>query len=225
MSRTLASVLFLWMLVPQAWAQDTVVMRLRSSADSLLRAWREAQALANVADSLERERATADRDTIAVGYLRIMANRSPLPLRKAAERAWPAIDSLYGNAAADLIQYPYIIRAVDPDTTVGRSVFHVGLEVPWDLDLRSTTTLLLANVPVAPIDRPLADWLGAPLRPSLDPAEERRAVYLQLVTAPSQAVRACLLGELARWYRRAPTRRRSGRALQKDRLAPLVRER
>ena len=198
MSRTLASVLFLWMLVPQAWAQDTVVMGLRSSSDSLLRAWREAQALANVADSLERERATADRDTIAVGYLRIIANRSPLPLRKAAERAWPAIDSLYGNAAADLIQYPYIIRAVDPDTAVPRSVLHVGLEVPWDLDLRSTTTLLLANVPVAPIDRPLADWLGAPLRPSLDPAEERRAVYLQLVTAPSQAVRACLLGVLAR---------------------------
>ena len=102
MSRTLASVLFLWILVPQAWAQDTVVMRLQGRADSLLRAWREAQAIANVADSLERDRATAGRDTIAVGHLRIIANRSPLPLRKAAERAWPAIDSLYGNAAADL---------------------------------------------------------------------------------------------------------------------------
>jgi len=198
MSRTLASVLFLWMLVPHAWAQDTVVMRLRSRADSLLRAWHEAQAIASVADSLERERATAGRDTIAVGHLRIIANRSPLPLRKAAERAWPAIDSLYGSAAADLIQYPYIIRAVDPDTTVPRSVFHVGLEVPWDLDLQWTTTLLLSNVPGPPLDRPLADWLGAPLRPALDPAEERRAVYLQLVTAPSQAVRACLLGVLAR---------------------------
>src|SRR5207245_1800365 len=149
----LASVLFLWMVVPHAWAQDTVVIRLQGRADSLLRAWRDAQAIANVADSLERERATAGRDTIAVGHLRIIANRSPLPLRQAAERAWPAIDSLYGSAAADLIQYPYIIRAVDPDTTVRRSVYHVGLEVPWDLDLRWTTTLLLANVPVPPLDR------------------------------------------------------------------------
>jgi hypothetical protein len=198
MSRTHAAVVFLWMLVPRAWAQDTVATRVRSHADSLLRAWREAQAIANLADSLERERATAGRDTIAVGQLRIIANRSPLPLREAAERAWPAIDSLYGNAAADLVEYPYIIHAVDPDTAVRRSVLHIGLEVPWDLDLHSTMTLLLTNVPVAPLDGPLADWLGAPLRPSLDPDEERRAVYVQLVTAPSQAVRACLLGAVAR---------------------------
>jgi hypothetical protein len=198
MSRALSLAIFLWTLAPNAWAQDTMMTRLRSRADSLLQAWRNAQALANFSDSLERERATVARDTIAVGHLRIIANQSPLPLREAAERVWPAIDSLYGGAAAELVHYPYIIRAVDPDTALRRSSLHVGMEVPWDLDLRSTTTLLLTSLPIAPLDPPLAEWLGMPLRPSVYPEDERRAVYVQLVTAPSQAVRACFLGMLAR---------------------------
>ena len=36
------------------------------------------------------------RDTIAVGALRIVTDPSPLPVRAAAERAWPVLDSLYG---------------------------------------------------------------------------------------------------------------------------------
>ena len=178
--------------------QDTLATRLRTRADSLLRDWRQAQGIADLADSLERERAAAGRETIAVGAVRIITNPSPLPLRAAAARAWPAIDSLYGTAAADLAERPYLIRAVDPDPAVRRRVLHVGLELPWDLDVEAVTTVLLVNVPVAPPDAALGEWLGATLRPSLRPQDDRRAVYLQLITAPSQTVRDCFLGDIAR---------------------------
>lgn len=174
------------------------MVRLRNRADSLLSTWREAQRLADVADSLERVRATSGSDTIAVGGLRIIANPSPLPLREAAARAWPAIDSLYGSAAEDLVQHPYIIRAVDPDTGVRRAVLHLGVELPWDLDARATTRVLLNTVTPPQFDPALADWLGATLRPTLRPADERTAVYLQLVAVPSEAVRGCFLGDIAR---------------------------
>src|SRR3989441_2122285 len=179
-------------------SQDSLMTRLRHRADSLLTAWREARMLADVADSLERVRATAGYDTIAVGGLRIIVNPSPLPLREAAERAWPAIDSLYGSAAEDLAQHPYIIRAVDPDTAVRRAVLHVGAELPWDLDVRATTTVLLTTVTPPHFDPALANWLGAALRPTFRPQDERAVVFVLLVTAPSEAVRGCFLGAIAR---------------------------
>jgi hypothetical protein len=190
--------LFFFILAPSARGQDTLIARLKHRADSLLITWRQAQGLADLADSLERERATAGRDTVAFGALRIIANPSPLPLREAAERAWPFIDTLFGNAAAALVDRPYLIRAADPDPAVRRIVLHVGHELPWDLDLRSTTTMLLTNIPMPPLDARLADWLGGPLRPTQRPQEDAAVVYLQLVTAPSTAVRQCFLGDIAR---------------------------
>ena len=184
--------------VASAQAQDTVLTRLRHRADSLLALWRDASELANVADSLERERATAGRDTIAYRGLRIIANPSPLPLRAAAEQAWPVIAALYGSWSAELARHPYIIRAVDPDPRVRRPVLHVGLEVPWDLDVPATTNVLIASVPVPALDRALSRWLNGALRPSPRAQRERTEVYLQLVTAPSTAVRACFLGAIDR---------------------------
>src|SRR5436853_2059792 len=131
MSRVLGLLFAASLLASPLHSQDSLLVRLRSQADSLLGSWREAQLLADVADSLERVRATAGSDTIAVGGLRIIANPSPLPLREAAERAWPVIDSLYGSAAEDFARYPYIFRVVDPDSIVRRKVLPVGLELPW----------------------------------------------------------------------------------------------
>lgn len=198
MSSSLAVVLSIAFLAAPLHGQDSVTARLRRQADSLLSTWRDAEKLADVADSLEHVRATAGSDTIAVAGLRIIANPSPLPWREAAERAWPVIDSLYGSVAEDLPRHPYIFRAVDPDSGVRRTVLHVGVEVPWNLDVRATTTLLLATVTPPSFDPALADWLGAALRPTLRPQDERAAVFVQLVTAPSEAVRACFLGDIAR---------------------------
>ena len=198
MSNTLAVVLSISVLASPPHSQDSLMARLRRQSDSLLGTWRDAQRLADVADSLERVRATAGSDTIAVGGLRIIVNPSPLPWRQAAERAWPVIDSLYGSAAADLPRYPYVFRAVDPDSGVRRAVLHVGVELPWDLDVRAVTTVLLTTVTAPDFDPALADWLGTALRPSLRPEIERAAVFVQFVTAPSQAVRGCFLGDIAR---------------------------
>ena len=198
MSRVLRLLFAASLLASPVRSQDSLMARLRNRADSLLSTWREAQRLADVADSLERVRATAGYDTIAVGGLRIIVNPSPLPLREAAERAWPAIDSLYGSAAGDLAQHPFVIRAVDPDTAVRRTVLHVGIELPWDLDVRATATALLTTVTAPHLDPALADWLGAALRPTLRPRDEPAAVFVQLVTAPSEAVRGCFLGDIAR---------------------------
>src|SRR6267154_6241819 len=161
MSRLLGPVIAASLLAAPLRSQDSNMVRLRRQADSLLGSWREAQKLADVADSLEQVRATAGSDTIAVGGLRIVVNPSPLPWRQAAELAWPVIDSLYGSAAEDLPQHPYIFRAVDPDTGEHRAVLHVGVEVPWDLDVRATTALLLTTVTPPSFDAALADWLGS----------------------------------------------------------------
>jgi len=198
MSRILGLVLAASLLATPLRGQDSLMARLRRQADSLLSTWREAQLLADVADSLELVRATAGSDTIAVGGLRIIVNPSPLPWREAAERAWSSIDSLYGSAGEDLPRYPYIFRAVDPDSGVRRAVLHVGVELPWDLDVRATTTVLLSTVVAPDFDAALGDWLGAALRPTPRPQEDRTAVFVQLVTVPSEAVRACFLGDISR---------------------------
>src|SRR5205823_9472347 len=196
--------------------------RLKARADSLAREWRRANAVANAIDSLERTRALAGRDTIRVGALTIVTNPSPLPLREAAGRAWPVIDSVYGDDARQLAHRPYAIVAVDPDTTVERPPRHSGIEVPWDQGVASLTQLLLSSVPVAPADTALQSWLGGPLRPLADPDAQWARVYIELVTAPSHASRRCLIGDiggcrdaldlaehgdaLLRWYPSPPER-------------------
>ena len=223
MSSTLLFGVISAVLASNLWGQDTTVTRLRRRADSLAAEWRRADALAMVADSLERERASIGRDTIAAGELRIVANPSPLPLAEAAARAWPVLDSLYGTSARRLASRPYFIRAYDPDTTATRPVLRVGFEVPWDLGADRLTEFLLANVPIESPDPRLADWLGEPIRPLRRPEHDRARVYVRLVTAPSQVARACFLGEITscgtaldlvdtldaflRWYPSAAERR------------------
>jgi len=199
--------------------------RLRARADSLAHEWRRANAFADLVDSLERARVIAAKDTIRVGALTIITNPSPLPLREAAARAWPIIDNFYGSEARSLAGRPYIIVAVDPDTTVERPAPRSGIAVLWDVDVASLTFLLLTSVPIAQPDATLRNWLGGgSVRPSLGPERERASVFVQLVTAPSQATRDCFLGDtgscrdaldigdspdvVLRWYR-SPEQRRA----------------
>src|SRR5438132_1578021 len=139
--------------------------RLQARADSLAREWRHATAVADAIDSLERARVFVGHDTIRVGALTIVTNASPLPLHAAAARAWPLIDSAYGDDARQLEERPYVIVPVDPDTTIERPPWHNGTEIPWDQDVTSLTLLLLSTVPIAPADTALQGWLGGPVRP------------------------------------------------------------
>ncbi len=170
------------------------VERLQVRADSLLREWRRASALADMVDSLKHGRAAGGTDTISVGALRIVATPSPARLREAAARAWPVIDSLYGSEAQQLAQRPYLIAPYDPDTTSPKPMLRGAIQVPWDKDVASLAMLLLTNVPIGRPDRALQNWLGGSVLPIIHPLQARAAVYVQLVTAPSQAARSCFLG-------------------------------
>jgi len=172
--------------------------RLAHRADSLALEWRRATALADVADSVDHAAGGASgSDTVRVGALRIISNRSPLPLREAAIRAWPAIDSLYGPDAERLAQRPLLVAAYDPDTMVPRPVRRGAVPIPWDQDALSLTPILLANVPIERGDRALENWLGGTVRPMGLSDQQLAQVYVQLVTAPSQAARSCFTGVLA----------------------------
>src|SRR5947208_9950685 len=173
-------------------AQD--VPRLQARADSLLREWRRASAVADMVDSLNHARAAGGTDTISVGALRIVTNPSPARLREAAARAWLVIDSLYGSEAQQLAQRPYLIAPYDPDTNSPKPMRRGAIQVPWDKDVASLAMLLLTNVPIGRPDRALQNWLGGPVVPIVHPVQARAAVYVQLVTAPSQAARSCFLG-------------------------------
>lgn len=197
--------------------------RLQARADSLAREWRRANALADMVDSLDHARAAAGWDTIRVGALRIFTNPSPARLREAAARAWPVIDSLYGSEARQLEQRPYLIAPYDPDTTSPKPMLRGAIQVPWDKDVASLAMILLTNVPIGRPDAALHDWLGGRVVPIVHPAQARAAVYVQLVTAPSQVARSCFLGviddcraaltlaespdPLLRWYPGAAERR------------------
>jgi len=169
------------------------VERLQVRADSLLREWRRANALADMVDSLNHARA-GGTDTISVGALRIVTIPSPARLREAAARAWPVIDSLYGSEARQLEQRPYLIAPYDPDTTSPKPTLRGATQVPWDKDVASLAMMLLMNVPIGRPDSALQNWLGGPVAPIVHPVQARAAVYVQLVTAPSQPARNCFLG-------------------------------
>jgi hypothetical protein len=170
--------------------------RLEARADSLARLWAEADALANLADSLAHADLRGRTDTIAVGSLRIISNASPLPLREAAVRAWPAIDSLYGSAAKELESRPFLIHAIDPDST-GRGKASWGIEIPWDKAVTELADLLLVYTPMPPPDRRLQDWHGDLVRPSFRGTHSDLAQsYVALVTSPYIVGRDCYLGSL-----------------------------
>jgi len=170
------------------------VEQLQARADSLLREWHRASAVADMVDSLNHARAAGGTDTISVGALRIVTNPSPARLREAAARAWPVIDSLYGIEARQLEQRPYLIAPYDPDTNSPKPITRGAIQVPWDQDVASLAMLLLTTVPIGRPDAALQEWLGGPVVPIIRPAQARAAVYVQLVTAPSQAARSCFLG-------------------------------
>src|SRR3989441_4708026 len=167
---------------------------LQARADSLAREWRRASALADMVDSLDHARAAGGTDTIRVGALRIVTNPSPARLREAAARAWPVIDSLYGTEARQLEQRPFFIALYDPDTTSPKPTLRGAIQVPWDKDVASLVMILLTNVPIGRPDAALQNWLGGPVLPIIHPEPAHAAVYVQLVTAPSQAARSCFLG-------------------------------
>jgi len=169
---------------------------LQARADSLAREWRQAGALAAVQDSLRYAAEIAGRDTIRAGALTILVNPSRLPVARAAARAWPQIERFYGPAADALGRQPLVIQALDPDTAVHANPGD-ALPIYWDVDEDALTRILVGLADLSRIDAGLHDWLGGPVIPARDSGQRRAQVYVSLVTAPSQAVRRCFVGDRA----------------------------
>ena len=147
--------------------------RLRVRADSLLLEWQQANALAAVQDSLRHAAQIAGRDTVRAGALTILMNPSPLPLARAAARAWPQIERFYGSAAQALARHPLVIEAVDPDTTEPpRS--SGALQIFWDMDEDVLTRVLVGLADLSDVDPALRDWLGGGVSPVSTPARAAR---------------------------------------------------
>lgn len=170
---------------------------LQARVDSLARLWDEANALANLADGLAHSGSPGHLDTLRVGSLLILSNQSTLPLKEAAERAWPAIDSMYGTRSIELEQRPYLIHAFDPDSQIpGYGVW--GTLIPWDESVQELADLLLVYVPMTQPDKKFQDWSGAIIRPSTRGLKsELEQSYVALVTSHYKVGRDCFTGSLA----------------------------
>lgn len=167
---------------------------LRARSDSLLAEWHQANAFAQLQDSLRRGRERGGRDTIRAGSLSYLVNPSPLPLAAAAAIAWPQVERFYGPAAQAFAHRPFVIQALDPDTTVPVPPGS-ALRIPWDTDAHALARLLLVVADLGTLDPRLHEWLGGPVIPQFDAGPVHAAAYVQLVTAPSRTVRRCLSGE------------------------------
>jgi hypothetical protein len=170
------------------------IPELRARADSLLVEWQLAKQFADVQDSLRLARERGGRDTIRVGALVYLVNRSPLPLREAATTAWPQIERFYGPAAQAFAQRPFLIQAVDPDTNEdvppGRAI-----KILWNTEVAPLARALVTMADLGPLDPSLRDWLGGVVVPRFDSGPGHAAVYVQLVTSPSHTARRCFAGD------------------------------
>jgi hypothetical protein len=172
------------------------IPKLRARADSLLVEWQQAKQFADLQDSLRLGRERGGRDTIRAGALTYLVNRSPLPLAQAAAIAWPQVERFYGPAAQAFAQRPFLIQAVDPDTNEdvppGRAI-----KILWNTDVPPLARALVAMADLGQLDPGLRDWLGGVVVPRFDSGPGHEAVYVQLVTAPSQAAQRCYRGDRA----------------------------
>ncbi|HEY6224762.1 MAG TPA: hypothetical protein VIW26_13330 [Gemmatimonadales bacterium] len=167
---------------------------LRARADSLLTEWRQAKQFADLQDSLRLAGERGGRDTIRVGALVYLVNRSPLLLREAAAIAWPQLERFYGPAAQAFAQRPFLIQAVDPDTNEfvppGQAI-----KILWNTEVAPLSRALVAMADLGDLDPALRDWLGGAVVARFDSGPAHAAVYVQLVTVPSRAVQRCYGGD------------------------------
>src|SRR5258708_23948808 len=120
------------------------IPKLRARADSLLVEWQQAKQFADLQDSLRLARERGGRDTIRVGALVYLVNRSPLPLAQAAAIAWPQIERFYGPPSHAFAQRPFLIQAVDPDTNEDVPPGQ-AIKITWNTNVHSLAPVLAAS--------------------------------------------------------------------------------
>lgn len=174
-------------------AQDPSLLQRRLARINQLR--READV------SLTRAEARRDvLDTIRAGGLLILVRAADASIvRRAAELAWLRLDSLYGDEAATLANRPILFWFITREV---RFPPHSIRQQPVMADPASTQEDVVRQLVIGAAatlrgtaDSTLNVWLGSTLTPMNNPTAELGRIYVDLVTAPSAAVRRCYLGD------------------------------
>jgi hypothetical protein len=177
--------------------QTAEIAELRRVGDSLLVLWREARDLAQLQDSLEHVAAVGRLDTIDVHAIRIIANRSELPIREAAERLWPMFDSTYGDEAVRLKEHPVMLQVVAPDS--GRRGYrqYWGMPVPSNTGVEELENILKGAIAIGWSDSALTQWVPGPVTPALFGTErEASDAYITVVASSRVVGRRCFEGDM-----------------------------
>jgi hypothetical protein len=178
-----------------AAAQDLRVLERR--IDRLAELRRDAIAARARADSARRE----ILDTVRAGALLVLARPSDAPrVRPAAGRAWRSLDSLFGTATRHLAGQPLLfwVMTLSSRDLVSQSQPYQRVMVPETATLDDIAQQLIRAGALevhARTDTAMASWLGSALQPVVHQDIESSRVYVELVTAPSVAVRRCFSGE------------------------------
>lgn len=179
--------------------QDQEITDLTRRRDSLGILWRQALALVQLQDSLAHAASIGRLDTIAVGSLRIVSNLKLPEWRAAAEQFWPAVDSLYGEAAETLASYPVLLQMVPPDSAGFRGKVEPWgvVMISWDQSPQEMVSVLYATIGMPRTDSALRQWLpgGARVSPVSMKAQAGEA-YVALVTASASVAEQCFGGNL-----------------------------
>lgn len=177
--------------------QDEEILRLQHSGDSLLTLWRDARALADLQDSLKHAASVGRLDTLQVHSIRIISNPSDLPLREAAERYWPSLDSLYGDAAAQLASRPILIQ-VRPDSSESMQPWNYwGMPVKASTKVDDLVNILKSVINLGQGDSALSVWTAGTVVPPLFGMEQEATdAYVTLVSTSMDIGRRCFQGEM-----------------------------
>jgi hypothetical protein len=176
-------------------AQDPAVLQRRLER---LETLRDAASLtATRADSARRERL----DTVRSGGLTILALPTEAALvRQAAPIAWARLDTLYGDAAFDLLERPMLFYVMTrPIRYAGGRISGYQAVVAPENALPTDVAQQIARAGAAAIlaraDSSLATWFGTELLPRGQETVVLTRVYIDMATAPSIAVRNCFAGD------------------------------
>ncbi len=171
-------------------AQDTTALVRRLHQLELLR--HSAAVAVARAESARRERL----DTVRSGALVIVVRPGEAALvRQASGVAWTRLDSLYGDEAATLSSTPMLFFLLGPPRPQVAHLYPViadsaatSADVAFQL-VRAASVVIREKA-----DTLVANWTGPLSLPEVPAAIEHARVYVELVTAPSVAVRRCYAG-------------------------------
>ena len=144
------------------------------------------------AESARRERL----DTVRSGALVILVRPGEAALvRQASGVAWTRLDSLYGDEAATLSSTPMLFFLLGrPRPQVARLYPVIADSAATSADVAFQLVRAAGAVVREKADTLFSNWTGSLLLPEVPAATEHARVYVELVTAPSVAVRRCYAG-------------------------------